>query len=201
MRRIAQGVVIVLAAASLTLAAGCSSSGSSAPAKGDPNGTVPVGGAPATNSSGAAAPSSAAHSNTAKATSAGAVDVCSLMTSAQASAINSVTYGAATPKHAAAGYDLCNYANTGKHTSPIDIQQLTVAVISIPNCYGTLKTAEGPGKPVSGIGDAAFGYSIGMVVQVKDSCVEVSGMTSAEFHDDYSHDVAMAKIIIGNLPH
>ncbi len=127
--------------------------------------------------------------------------VCSFMTSAQASAINQVTYGAATPKHVQSGFDVCTYKNTGKHVSPIDIQNLDVTVVSIPDCYAQLKSADGPGKPVSGVGDEAFGYSIGIVVRVGSSCLEVSGLTRAELGDDYAHDTAMAKIIIPKLPH
>jgi len=65
------------------------------------------------------------------ASAAGATDVCSLMSSAQASAINHVTYGAATPQHVQAGFDTCTYANTGQHADPVDIQRLTVSVIAL----------------------------------------------------------------------
>ena len=50
------------------------------------------------------------------------------------------------------------------------------------------------------MGDDAFGHEIGLDVKVGDRCVEVSGLTSAEFKDNYAPDVAMAKIIIANLP-
>ncbi|HEX4830949.1 MAG TPA: hypothetical protein VH478_07645 [Trebonia sp.] len=121
------------------------------------------------------------------------------MTSAQASAANNVTYGAATPKHAAQGYDICTYANSGQHADPVDIQPLTVSVISLSNCYDQLRQAIGPGTSVTGIGDAAFGYQVGLVVKDGSTCVEVSGLTHAELNNDYSHDSAMAKIIIGAL--
>ena len=64
----------------------------------------------------------------------GTIDVCSLMTSAQASAINGVTYGAATPQHFENGLDTCDYKNNGS-PDPIDIQDLTTQVISLPGCY------------------------------------------------------------------
>jgi hypothetical protein len=129
----------------------------------------------------------------------GATDVCALMSAAQASAINNVTYGAAKSHHVTAGYDTCEYANTGKHADPVDIQQLTVDVITVSGCYDQLQSADGPGTNVPGIGDAAFGYEIGLVVKDGSRCVDVSGLTHAEFQNDYSHDVAMTKIILAAL--
>jgi hypothetical protein len=126
------------------------------------------------------------------------VDVCSLLTPAQASSINGVTYGAATPQHFEAGLDVCDYKNNGS-PDPIDIQDLTTQVISLPGCYAQLQAAAGPGVKVPGVGDDAFGYEIGIDVKVGNRCVEVSGLTSAEFKDNYAPDVAMAKIIIAAL--
>lgn len=129
----------------------------------------------------------------------GATNVCSLMSSAQASAINHVTYGAARPQHVQAGFDTCTYANTGQHADPVDIQKLTVSVISLSGCYGQLKQADGPGTPVAGIGDAAFGYRVGLIVKDGGRCIDISGLTHAELRNDYTHDAAMAKIIITAL--
>src|SRR5450631_1121872 len=127
------------------------------------------------------------------------IDACSLMTSAQASAINNVTYGAATPGHLEAGIDTCDYKNTGQHANVIDIQDLNVFVISLPGCYSQLQEASGPGVKVPGIGDDAFGYKIGIAVKLGNRCIQLSGLTSAEFRDDYAPDVAMTKIIISKL--
>ena len=121
------------------------------------------------------------------------------MTSAQASAINGVTYGAATPGHLVAGIDTCTYANTGKHANVIDIQALDVQVISLPGCYSQLQEANGPGVKVPGVGDDAFGYEIGIEVKLGNRCIQISGLTSAEFRDNYAPDAAMAKIIIAKL--
>jgi hypothetical protein len=121
------------------------------------------------------------------------------MTSAQASTINSVTYGAATPKHVATNYDTCTYTNTGTHASPIDIQDLTVDVISGSGCYDNLEHADGPGVKVSGVGDEAFGYQIGIIVKAGNRCLDVSGLTFAELKNNYGPDTAMAKIIIAKL--
>jgi len=127
------------------------------------------------------------------------IDACSLMTSAQASAINAVTYGAATPGHLVAGIDTCTYANTGKHANVIDIQDLEIQVISLPGCYSELQDANGPGVKVPGVGDDAFGYEIGIEVKLGNRCIQISGLTSAEFRDNYAPDAAMAKIIIAKL--
>ena len=129
----------------------------------------------------------------------GAINVCSLMSSAQASAINHVTYGAAKAQHVQAGYDICTYANTGLHADPIDIQALTVTVIALSSCYGQLQQADGPGTTVAGLGNAAFGYQIGLIVNDGGRCLDISGLTHAELQNDYTHDVAMAKIIITAL--
>jgi hypothetical protein len=120
------------------------------------------------------------------------------MTSAQASAINGVTYGAATPQRIG-GIDVCDYTNTGKHANELDIQDLNVQVISLPGCYNQLLEAQGPGVKVPGVGDDAFGYEIGIEVKLGNRCIQISGLTSAEFRDNYAPDAAMAKIIIAKL--
>ena len=131
--------------------------------------------------------------------SSGTINVCSLLSSAQASAINHVTYGAAQPQHVQAGFDTCTYANTGHHADPVDIQRLTVSVIALSGCYGQLRQADGPGTPVAGIGEAAFGYQVGLIVNDGRRCIDISGLTHAELRNDYAHDVAMAKIIVTAL--
>jgi hypothetical protein len=147
------------------------------------------------------APSTPATSGSAPAPAAGGatVEACSLMTSAQASAINGVTYGAATPGHLVAGIDTCTYANTGQHANELDIQDLEIQVISLPGCYNQLREAEGPGVKVPGVGDDAFGYEVGMEVKLGNRCLQISGLTDAEFRDNYAPDAAMAKIIISKL--
>ena len=127
------------------------------------------------------------------------IDACSLMTSAQASAINGVTYGAATSGHLVAGIDTCTYANTGKHVDELDIQDLEIQVISQPGCYSQLQNANGPGVKVPGVGDDAFGYQIGIEVKLGNRCIQISGLTHAEFRDNYAPDAAMAKIMIAKL--
>jgi hypothetical protein len=195
--------LVVTPLGALTACGGAGSASSAAgaaatpPAAANPAaGSASPAGAPA-----AATPASASAGATqaASAAAGGAINVCSLMSSAQASAINQVTYGAATPKHASAGYDICTYANTGTHADPVDIQQLTVTVISLSGCYAELQQADGPGTPVAGLGHAAFGYQIGIVVNDGSRCIDVSGLTHAELQNDYAHDTAMAKIIMTAL--
>lgn len=147
----------------------------------------------------AAATSAAPPTASAAAGGGGTANVCSFMSSAQASAINQVTYGAAKSQHVEAGFDTCTYANTGQHANPVDIQALTVQVITLSGCYAQLRKTEGPGTAVAGIGDAAFGYHIGLVVNDGGRCIDISGLTYAELSNDYTHDVTMAKIIIAAL--
>ncbi|MGH8889696.1 MAG: hypothetical protein ACRDV3_08025 [Acidothermaceae bacterium] len=192
---------VALMAGAACVLAGCEQHSSAASGAA----TTAIGATVATGSIGSSASVAAGAAATSAKTSApkaasggGAVSVCSLLTSAQASSINKVTYGATTPQHVASGYDMCEYANTGS-VDPVDIQDLTTDVMTLPDCYNEERQADGPGTEVSGIGDDAFGYSIGIVVKVGDRCIGVSGLTDAEFRDNYAPDVAMAKIIISHL--
>jgi hypothetical protein len=184
-------------AAVLLSASACgpkTTTGSAAP------GTTPPPAAQASGSPAATAPASTSVGGAAPAVgAAGASNVCSLMSSAQASAINQVTYGAATPQHVEAGFDICTYANTGQHADPDDIQRLTVSVITLSGCYARLQQTHGPGTPVAGIGDGAFGDQVGLIVNDGGRCIDISGLTHAELQNDYAHDVVMGKIIIAAL--
>ncbi len=182
--------VLVVATVSVTLAA-CSSSPKSSPG----NGTT----APAT-SVGSSAASHHSSGSASKVSPGGTVDVCSLLTAAQASSQNEVTYGATTPRHVMDGWDECSYQNTA-HQDGADIYPLQVAVLSVADCFTQLKSTlgGGSGTSVSGVGDQALGYSIGLLVQSGSNCIEVQGMTHAELSGDYSHDIAMAKIVISAL--
>jgi hypothetical protein len=196
MRTSALCAVAGLAALSLAVT-GCSGGSKSAA------GAAPAGAASAVAAAGSSATSAAkaaaAGGSGGSGGGSGSVNVCSLMTSAQASSINHVTYGAATPKSPTSGYDTCTYKNTGKHDSPVDIQDLTVTVIGISGCWSGLQQADGPGKSISGLGDAAFGAQIGVDIKAGDRCVEISGLTSDELFGHYDRDVAMAKIVLSHL--
>jgi hypothetical protein len=109
-----------------------------------------------------------------------------------------VTYGAGAPQHFEAGLDVCDYKNNGS-ANPIDIQDLTTRVTSLAGCWTQTEETNGAGVKVAGVGDDAFGYEIGIEVKLGNRCLEISGLTEAEFKDNYAPDVAMAKIMIANL--
>jgi hypothetical protein len=164
--------------------------------------SAPAGSAAASAPAVSAAASVAAVASVAAPTAAsggGTINVCSLLSAAQASSLNGVPYGATTPAHVQSGFDTCTYTNTGKAADPVDIQDLMTQVVALSGCYADLKQNEGPGTSVSGVGDEAFGYGIGIVVKVGARCISVSGLTDAELHNNYGPDVAMAKIIISGL--
>jgi hypothetical protein len=184
----------VLAALALATAAGCSS-GSSPSAGARPTATTS---AAAASTQVVASPTASAVAATAPTSGSGGMSVCSLLTAGQATALNKVTYSSATPAHPTNGYDTCTYKNTGS-ANPVDIQNLTVTVLSISGCWTALQSADGPGKPVSGLGDAAFGASIGIDVKAGSRCITIQGLTEAELQSNYAPDIAMAKIILAKL--
>jgi hypothetical protein len=120
-----------------------------------------------------------------------------LITAAQASTLNHVTYTSATPQTNGA-LSICTYKNGGA-ADPVDIQSLTVTVVSADSCWGSLQSADGPGKAVPGVGDEAFGATIGLDIKDGNRCVTIDGLTHAELQGNYAPDVAMGKIILGNL--
>jgi hypothetical protein len=179
--------------------------GGSAVAAGGAGGASSVAGAPTAATGGASAPDSpgqSAASNTSKAAGSGgsgSVDACSLLTVAQASSLNDITYTSAKAQSPTNGYNICIYHNSGKHPDPVDIQDLTVTVLSIGDCWAGLQQADGPGTKLSGVGDEAFGAEIGIDVKSGNRCLTVSGLTHSELEGHYAPDIAMAKIILGNL--
>jgi hypothetical protein len=186
-----------LSALALVTLTGCSSSsnGSGGVIAALKTASAPAGGS---STDPAAHTTSAASTSSAQNTSATGVDVCSLLTAAQASSLNNVTYSSATPGSPASYYKTCTYKNTGS-SDPVDIQDLTVTVLTAAGCWSALQQADGPGKPVSGVGDSAFGTGIGLDVKTGSTCLTVSGLTHAELLDNYAPDVAMAKIILTKL--
>ncbi len=168
----------------LMFAAACSSGAASPPA-GAPGPTLAAGTT--------AAPAATTHTS-----GSGSVDACSLLTAAQATALNNVTYSSATSSTPYSGSSTCTYKNSGS-ADPVDIQDLTVSVLSVPGCWSGLQSAEGPGKAISGIGDAAFGFQIGIDIEVGSRCVTIKGLTHAELMDNYAPDIAMAKIILAKI--
>lgn len=191
-RRFLACALAALAACLLVLTA-CSSSSSPKAATVGTSGTAAS--SPGAN---ATKPAASSGSATAKKSGSSGVDVCSLLTAAMASSINEVTYGSTKSQSPTSGYDTCTYKNMGS-PDPINIQDLTVSVLSISGCWSSLQQADGPGTNVAGVGDAAFGYGIGIDVKDGNRCLEVSGLTHAELQNNYGPDIAMAKIILANL--
>ena len=144
------------------------------------------------------ATASAASATTNRAAPVAGINVCSLLTPAQASAINKVTYGAGTPKQVTAGWEQCEYPNKGS-VDPVDIQRLEVGVITIAGCWDQLKATLPSATPISGLGDAAVGYPIGLLVRTGSTCVQIQGLTDAELKGDHSRDEAIAKIVLAGL--
>jgi hypothetical protein len=149
-------------------------------------------------SSGSLAPSGSSSSSSSGAASTSGVDVCSLLTAAQASALNNVTYSSATPGSEGGYFQTCTYKNAGS-ADPVDIQDLTVELATASGCWAQLESADGPGQPISGLGQAAFGYQIGIYVEAGSRCLGISGLTHAELLNNYGPDTAMAKLILAKL--
>lgn len=193
--RRARGSAAVLGSAVL-LAMGLAGCGAAATA----------GGRSASSGSAAASPSDPTSSPAAAAASSGgtqATDVCALLSSAEASAINGVTYGATAGKHLEQGWDQCIYQNTGQHDNPVDIQNLEIEVLTRSDCWTLLGESLGGGpsaqKPVAGVGDAAFNWGDGLAVRAGTRCLNIQSMTYADLTGDSSHDIALANIVLGRL--
>lgn len=179
----------------LVTAAGLSACGPhSSPAAASPS-------SPATGSAARAsslATGSAASATTNRAAPVAGINVCSLLTPAQASAINKVSYGPGTPKQVTAGWEQCEYPNKGS-ADPVDIQPLHVDVIAIAGCFDQFKASDKPGTAISGVGDEAIGFPIGLLVRTGSTCVQIQGLTDAELKGDHSRDEAIAKIVLAGL--
>ena len=193
------------AAAAAALVTGCGPGTSSSSAGSSPASSAPAGtstGAPSSASGAAASAEAAAGAATSAAPAAGGgtggTDVCSLLSAAQASSVNKVTYGPGVPKQVTNNWNSCEYPNKGS-ADPVDIQRLDVSVIRIDGCWDQLKQADGPGTAITGVGDAAFGTQIGLDVKSGSACVTIQGLTHAELEGDHSRDVAIAKIVVAGL--
>jgi hypothetical protein len=195
MRRSLTVTASALAAVALATAAGCSSGSSPSSAGASPTMTTAAAGSAAHV---ATSPTASAAAATAQTTGSGGVSACSLLTAGQATKLNKVTYSSATPGHPSNGFDTCTYKNAGS-ADPVDIQDLTVTVLSIPGCWTALQSADGPGKALSGVGDAAFGAQIGIDIKAGSRCVTIHGLTHAELLANYAPDVAMGQIILAKL--
>ena len=154
----------------------------------------------AASSAGSSSPAtaSAASATTNRAAPVAGIDVCALLSPAQASSINKVSYGPGTPKQVAAGWEQCEYPNKGS-ADPVDIQPLHVDVIAIAGCWDQFKASDTPATAISGLGDEAIGFPIGLLVRTGSTCVQIQGLTDAELKGDHSRDEAIAKIVLAGL--
>lgn len=168
---------VVIAAVSLAAMslAGCTSNSTTTSSGGNPA---------ATNTATSAATTSAAPAS---------VDVCSLLTPAQASAIIGHTYTTATP---ATGQ--CSYATTDAAIPMFII----VSVQSWAEESATLtEDASGePLVPISGVGDQAAGDAIEVGVQSGQWIIDIHGGDPDGTGAAFPKSIALAKAIIPQLP-
>jgi hypothetical protein len=189
-------LIIALAAAAGVSACGPHSSPAAGAASSPAAGSAARPSSPATASAASAAAPSAA--TAAGAPAAAGINVCSLLSPAQASAINKVTYGTGTPKQLTAGWEECRYPNKGS-ADPVDIQALAIDVITFAGCFDEMKASDQGGTAISGLGDAAIGFEIGLLVRTGSTCVQIEGLTHAELMGNHSRDEAIAKIVLAAL--
>jgi hypothetical protein len=173
----AAAVLVAVGLAAMSLA-GCKSTSTTTGAAGNPAATnTAVSGA--TTSAATPAPTS--------------VDVCSLLTAAQASAIIGYTYTTATPSTGQ-----CNYATT---TARIP---MFIFVNTEPwaQMSATL-TSDASGEPlvtISGVGDNAAGDGTEVGVQSGTWIIDINGGDPDGTGAAYPKSIALAKAIIAKLP-
>jgi hypothetical protein len=122
------------------------------------------------------------------------VDVCSLLTAADASAIIGFTYTNATPSTGQ-----CNYAST---TAAIPMFIYVVPTKPWAEELATL-TSNNDGEPVvtlSGVGDDAAGAGTEAIFQSGKWIIDINGGDPAGTGAGYPKSIAIAKAIIAKLP-
>ena len=173
----AAAVLVAVGLTAMSLA-GCKSTSTTTGSSGNPA---------ATNTGAGGAPTSAATAAPAS------VDVCSLLTAAQASAIIGYTYTLATPP---AGAGQCNYATTTARipmfifvdTEPWAQESATIA-------------SDASGEPlvtISGVGDNAAGAGTEFGAQSGKWIIDING-GDPDGAAGYPKSVALAKAIIAKL--
>lgn len=141
----------------------------------------------------AATSAAAGGTTTSAATAASAsVDVCSLLTPAQASAIVGYTYTTATPSTGQ-----CSYATT---TAPIPMF-IIVSTGSWSQESATLQAdgSGGPLVPIAGVGDKAAGADVEIGVQSGKWIIDIHGGDPDGTGAAFPKSVALAKAIIAKL--
>ncbi|MGH8889151.1 MAG: hypothetical protein ACRDV3_05235 [Acidothermaceae bacterium] len=123
-----------------------------------------------------------------------AIDVCSLLSAAQASSIVGVTYTSAQPTH-----DMCNYPSADAPypmfiiVSSTDTQPWTQAMFILQEDGGASPS------PVSGVGDRAAGSGGQFDVQDGNWIIDVHGGDPLGQTGDFSKSTALAKVVIAGL--
>lgn len=183
----------VAALAALTAAAVLAGCGGGA----DPTPAAARSAAAAISRAVAGATSAAAGSASAPATASGATpDLCTVVTASQATGLVHVGYDT-TQTENNGDYHACRYHNTGADQG--NISDLVVTLTSSPGCWAAASSSDGPGTSVPGVGDAAFGYSLGLHVEHGSSCLDVEGQTLAESDGDWGADTAIARLLLQGL--
>ena len=125
----------------------------------------------------------------------GPVDVCSLLTAAQASAIVGVHYASATSSP-----NMCNYMPTN---APVGMFIIISQGAGDAAWKAELSTLQSDGgttpKTISGVGDRAAGAGIELAVQAGDRIIDVHGGDPNSGTGVFTKSVAVAKAIISAL--
>jgi hypothetical protein len=187
-----------LTAASLVLvimsAAACSN-GSKTPAASAPSPSAANTSAPSAAGSAGATPAGGGAGN-----GASGVNVCALLTAAQASTIVGVTYTAGTPSFAAGG-NSCTYASTAAPT-PMTITVMANAgsAAAWTDELSTLKLGGGETPvTVSGLGDRAATSTDSLGTQAGTWIIQVDGGDQTSVGGVFTKSIAVAKAIIAAL--
>ena len=151
------------------------------------------------------APSSSAGGSAGASTAPGAgnggsskVDVCSLLTAAQASSIIGATYTGATPS---LGGEVCTYASTAAPT-PMVITVTTNAgsAAAWTDELGTLKLGGGEDPvSISGLGDRAATSTGTLGTQSGSWIIQVDGGDQTSTGGGFTKSIAVAKAVIAAL--
>ena len=154
-----------------------------------------------TGNSGSASPGVTSPSSTNAATgSAGGssadIDVCSLLSVAQATTlVAKYPYSASTPATIATGQDTCTYTNTGPLPDMVVIVYQPGSGVS----FSVLTDASGATTSVSGVGDKAASGDIELDVQAGNRLIAVQAAGGIGYDGSFAGATAVAKAIIAAL--
>jgi hypothetical protein len=158
----------------------------------------------ASSSTSASSPSAAGSASASTATSAAGngassgINVCSLLTAAQASSITGVAYTAVTPSSSLGG-DSCLYG--GSTGVPMDVTVTPNAGSSAAwtDELSTLQLDGEPAVPISGVGDRAATSTGSLGTQAGAWIIQVDAGDSTSTGGGFTKSIAVAKAIIAAL--